>query len=832
MPQKSSNEHRQPWPGATDIRITATLLRTALDLNVPAALHALQVLPGSAVLVDALKKAFDAWASKTEPEESKVAAAALRDAGTSVVEVLSARVAVDLDGGVDAAVAQLEKFDRCVNIESTKGLIGIVSRSSAQALGGAMERFAEAVDAPVTIRECLWAPQTSSPEVVTEGAPEAEPTIAERPSTAAELAEALLRLTGNIDSSDAPNPQAAGKPKEMPENDICLLESAGNAHQSLHVLAEAEEKYRRALSDLGEKREPLREHLKRYAAVDDTAVVDTAAVDRTVVDSASRVRWGYSRSVLTDLIRTHRFAVVAGATTEEEIHASAKLTAKAFADYLLATVKGVEDAYDEIKMQADRIKHAPMGSSTSFDQWREARLALLTKLSHKLTRGCKLAHPLGKSASTTDRLLVAESYPAGNYDAVIKILDEKNRKATEFSHLVGSQDCGETLAEIVRDELLRLQAAQAAIPTLPSDWSKPAGTVLSLFVLGVVAYVLWGSLRLGQPLWAIVGAGDIADLLLHPAYIVALFYLVWHAHRALERVPEKHAKLAVRRIQRCLQGKPALYDRSGKTPLKAFLRSMKQVFQVSALIVVIGFIVEWEATVRFGGKVLRVSETLQCLTNERVFAFGKGFVSVPANNVNRFVLDGQVVFTKDPAGYLCGKKDSKPPTTDGGCCVTDTKSVAQAIAGVAASIRELRSMPPTPVVVTLDVDAAIEKLQATLRGLERRPPLRLSISIDELRACQSTPESATCALSSLLARLKDLRTGVDAVRDKLVPLASLTGLVTLMEEIEKNTREVPGIGTNFRAFIKDWAEFRSRNGLERVGEIFGRKTKIEKSNPP
>ncbi len=514
----------------------------------------------------------------------------------------------------------------------------------------------------------------------------------------------------------------------------------------------------------------------------------------------SRVRLfdaaGYFRKALTSRIGDPQLAEQLGRPSPVEV---SQILDRALAD-LCSQMKRID-------MFADRMRFAPITSSGSFKLWSSSRKDLLEKMAGHLKRSLERLHVLGpiavqiKQLSALQCAFDARPLPGMAEDDFIKLDRDLRAKGEQ----IGSE--GELLIELVREEEQRLEIAHAAIPALPADWTKPAGHALVILACCAVCYVVAGYVKTQQPVWNLMSTTDALDLVIHPAYIISLIGLMTVVALAARRVPEKHAVRTREKISKLLAGNIAAKERS--IPLEDFNKRVQGAFIGAVACACFGMAMSWQWSAKAGGAMVSLAPFLTCNTDQRVFAFSKGFVSIKISEPRI----SQMVFTKDPALYLCSKLSDNPSRTP-----PDVKGASELKLSIATLQYTIETVNDG-FAEALKALAILEELKE-LRGIRAsidRIPGRLShsnsqvpVSIAEFRECNQSPASSSCALSPIYGELVQLSSAVAQFSNKL------DSANEHLAEIDESSKRMVPVNNALQLMVKEWNRYKARHIARRA----------------
>ena len=531
-------------------------------------------------------------------------------------------------------------------------------------------------------------------------------------------------------------------------------------------------------------------------------------------------RRGYTVKELADLVQHLRKQFLQKAKIDADLVAQFSAdSAETAARNLKNAANGMERAINDLDHHAERMSQAPL-SSASFQQWRDSRNEILDVIEKRLDQAEKTLASLEGFGEQLAQFLRSESVLEGSEQKVVPLLE--NYSALLQKHVELRTHCrldGLSLSEILRDEMNRLESAHASMPTLPADWSKPAGHALMLFLAGILTYVIFGSGLLQQPLWNVFGAADAADLLFHPAYFSGLALLMVLTGVAARQVPKRHAERALQRLRKARDGKP--FTRDKKTPLLLFTTRVNNALLLSLVVVIAGVCTCWIVAVLFGGMAYATAPKVDCRADTRVYAFSKGFVGVDLKERKSYL-----VYAKDPAAYLCGRtisgsRSSTPEQendellrqiVDSLSALSQLKAL-DTLTNVTAALQET-SRNIQGGVIALDRSAVtLDRIAGTIRTASGGArSMNISTSVQELKTCQQTPDSPDCVLRPLTHAVASLDSNLRALSQQM------PGMKIAMETIQANTQPLASTREGIWSLLGEWREAKARHVFNRLGD--------------
>ncbi|UXI70259.1 hypothetical protein [Tahibacter amnicola] len=313
-------------------------------------------------------------------------------------------------------------------------------------------------------------------------------------------------------------------------------------------------------------------------------------------------------------------------------------------------------------------------------------------------------------------------------------------------------------------------------------------------------YLVAGSILTSQPLWSVFGASDAADLITHPAYVLAVGFLLFASSRAAKRVPKQHADRAVAGIESILKGEDRPSE-EGASPMMTFHDDVNASARKAYALAVLGLLLGWYCTLNVGGKVTSVAKSYECNLDLRVVAYSKGFIGIGRDG------SSQLVFTRDPAAYLCGKAEAKPSVATPPQVVQgDPKGGAE---------KDGSGKPPVADKASPDGRKAPDDGSKPVGQAPKPAP----ITVIELAGCSQTPPSARCALTPMADALTRLTERADAVDAHLQDLKGVT-----TRQLDAQGVALASIQKSTNGMFKSMTEQRSQNIFQHAAEkLTGRK---------
>ncbi|TDR43859.1 hypothetical protein DFR29_1061 [Tahibacter aquaticus] len=586
--------------------------------------------------------------------------------------------------------------------------------------------------------------------------------------------------------------------------------------ESLHQLALAEIECENARKTVV----IWRAQLETLLAVENRSATAASSTARAILDRQHERR-SYRKKEFADLIQRLRKQFLQKAEIDADLMGPLSVDNTEEAARNLKNAAGSwRRANKELDQHAQRMSLAPLSSATSFQQWRDSRNEILGAIEKRFDQAAKTLSALRAVDNQLTQFLQLEATLRENESPIIKLIRiyKKSKSKHKKQRAYGQAD-GLSLCDILRDEMTRLEAAHAALPVMPADWSKPASHALMLFIAGALTYVLFGAVLLRQPLWNVFGVGDATDLVFHPAYIFGLALLVIWTSLAARDVPRKHADRALNRLKQARRGEP--HVSAVKTPLMQFSKSIAIAQFCALAVVTAGVCVGWLIASRYGGMAYAEAPRVECRKNTRVYAFSRGFVAVGPSP-----LENYLVYTKDPAASLCGRKlrdremEGTPKSTfklpkaltDSLSALSELKwlnalgDMSVALKDGGLQLKDSSTALTDSAKALRDVATALGKIADTLSSpTTATTSLRISASVQELKQCQQNPDSPNCIFRPLTLAVAEMDKKIKVLSDGMPSVKEAT------KATETNTKILSGVNNNIEDMLAEWREAKARN---------------------